>query len=58
MGERSGVYRVLVGRPEEKNHLEDPGVDGRILKCIFLKWDREAWTGLIWLRIKTGGGSL
>ena len=22
------------------------------------KWDGEAWTGLIWLRIGTGGGRL
>ena len=26
-----------------------------ILKWIFKKWDEEAWTGLIWLRIGTGG---
>jgi hypothetical protein len=24
------VYRVLVGKPEGKNHLEDQGVDGRM----------------------------
>jgi hypothetical protein len=38
MGEERGVYRVLVGRPEEKRHWGDPGVDGRIiLECIFRK---------------------
>jgi hypothetical protein len=30
MGERRGVYRVLVGKSEGKNHLDDPGVDGGI----------------------------
>jgi hypothetical protein len=29
-----------MGRPEGNYHLEDPGVDGRIiLKWIFRKWD-------------------
>jgi hypothetical protein len=27
-----------------------------ILKFIFNKWDGDAWTGLLWLRIGTGGG--
>jgi len=49
-----------LGKPEGRNHLEDPGVDGSIiLRWIFRKWDggRE-WTGLIWLRVETGGGPL
>jgi hypothetical protein len=59
MGERRGVYRVLVGKPEGKDHLEHPGVDGRvILRWIFRKWDGWIRTGLIWLRIETGGGHL
>jgi hypothetical protein len=34
MIKRRGVYRGLVGKPEkrkEKDHLEDPDVDGRII---------------------------
>jgi len=43
----------------ERNHLKDLGVDRRIkLKWIFKQWDGEAWTGLLWLRIGTRGGSL
>jgi hypothetical protein len=43
----------------EGEHLEDPGVDGRIiLSLIFRKRDVRAWTGLIWLWIGTGGGHL
>jgi hypothetical protein len=40
--ERRGAYRALVGKPEGRNHLEDPGVDGRII----LKWTFERWHGL------------
>ena len=32
--------------PREKDHLEDPVVDGRvILKRNFKKWAGDAWTG-------------
>jgi hypothetical protein len=35
--------------------LEDPGVDGRILKWTCERLDEEAWTRSIWFRIGTGG---
>jgi hypothetical protein len=58
MGEKRGACRILVGRPEGRHHLGDPGVDGRIiLKWIFKKWD-GAWTALSWLRIGTSDGLL
>jgi len=60
VGERRGVYRFLVGKPEGKNHLGDPGVDGRIiLRWILTKWnvggidwidlvqDRDSWRALV-----------
>jgi len=30
-GDRRSVYRVLVVRPEGRDHLEDLGVNGRII---------------------------
>jgi hypothetical protein len=45
------------GNLRERDHLEDPSIDGRIiLKCIFRKWNGWGRTRLIWLRI--GGGHL
>ena len=45
------------GNLSERDHLEDPVLDGRIiLRWIFRKCDMEAWTGSAWLRIETGGG--
>jgi hypothetical protein len=53
------VYRDLVGKPEEKDHLIDPGVDGKIiLRRILRKWYVGVWTELSWLRTETGGGDL
>ena len=42
----------------ERDHLGDPGLDGRIICWIFRKWDVEVWTGSTWPRIGTGGGHL
>jgi hypothetical protein len=59
VGDRRGAYRISVGKPDGKKHLEDLDVDARTtLKFIFKKWGEETWTALIWLRIETGGGRL
>jgi hypothetical protein len=61
MGERGGAYSFLAGKPEGKNHLEDAGIDWRIIlgwifrKChgwgcinwIDLAEDRNRWRTLV-----------
>ena len=38
VGDCGGIYRVLVGKPEEKDHLGDPGVnESLILRWMFWK---------------------
>jgi len=58
MGDRRGVYRVLVGKPEGKNPLGRPmrrwedniKMDFQEVGCGGL------WIGSSWIRIGTGGG--
>jgi len=57
MGEKIGVYRVLVGKLREKDNLEDPGVDGRIILTRICQ-DVSACTRSIWLMVGTVGGRL
>jgi hypothetical protein len=55
---RDRCVQSFVGRPEGENHLKSIELDRRIiLKWIFKKYD-WTWTGLIWLRIGTGGWHL
>jgi hypothetical protein len=51
------VYtRVWSGNLKNKDHLENPGVDRKIiLRWIFRKWNVGAWTESMWLRTGTGG---
>ena len=59
IGEGRSVHRVLVGKPEERDHWGDPDTDGRIiLRWIFRKWEGVVGTGWSWLRLGTGGGHL
>jgi len=49
--------RFWCGNVRERNDLEDPGVDGRIiLRWILRKCDVGVWTGSSWFRIGTGSG--
>jgi hypothetical protein len=58
--ETQEVYAgVWWGNLRERDHLENPGVDGRIiLRWIFKKWDMGAWTGSIWIRREIGDGHM
>ena len=38
MGEKKVVYRVLVGKPEEREHWGDLGVDGWIILGWISRW--------------------
>ena len=41
MEESKDAYRVLVWRPERRDHLDDLGVDGSVI----LKWILNTWDG-------------
>jgi hypothetical protein len=58
--ETGEVYTgVWCGDPRERNHFEDPGVDGgKYLDGSSESWVWGAWTGSIWLRVGLGGGHL
>jgi hypothetical protein len=53
------THKILVGKPEGRDHAEYLGLDWRILlEWILGKCGGKVWTGFIWLRIGTSGGLL
>jgi hypothetical protein len=59
IGEGRNAYRILVGKPEGRRPLGTPRhrrEDNIKIDLQEVGWG--AWTGLIWLRIGTGGGLL
>jgi hypothetical protein len=58
-GEGRGAYRILVGKPEGKRPLWRPRQRWEDNSKVDLQEaGLGAWTGLIWLRIRTDGGHL
>jgi hypothetical protein len=57
MKEMRNAYKILVGKPEGKDHEEDLGMDGRIiLEWILGRVGNLCGTRFICLRIGTNGG--
>ena len=55
----AGEVHVGLGGLREKDDFEDLCIKGGILlKLNFKKWDWEAWTGLICIRIGTFCGDM
>ena len=59
MGERSGVYRAVVGKTEGKRPIGRPRRRWEDnIKMDLQEVGLGVWTGSSWLRIGTGGGHL
>jgi len=59
MGDRRGIFRVLVRKSDGKRPLGRPRrkLEANI-KLVSRKWNVVVWTGSSWPRIETGGGHL
>jgi hypothetical protein len=58
-GERRGVFRVLVGKPERRRKLQRPRRRWEDnIKMDLRELGLGAWTGKMWIRTRTGGGLL
>jgi hypothetical protein len=50
MRKMRNVYKMLVHKPEEKNHSEDLGIGGDNIKWFLEKQCGRVCSGFIWLR--------
>jgi hypothetical protein len=46
------AYKILVDKPEEKNHLQDLGVDGDNIKINFKETGHVDWIQLAQYRVQ------
>jgi hypothetical protein len=59
MRKKRSTYRILVGKPEkERVHLENIGVNGRILQWSLKKCDGKAWAQFNYVRVGISYGRL
>ena len=59
MGRREAYTGFWLGNVRERDHLEDPGVDGKDnIKMDLQEVGCRVWIGSSWLRLVTGGGYL
>jgi hypothetical protein len=59
LGEERNVYKVLVGKPKERDHWKNQGVGGKMAsEWILGRLAWGVWIGFDWLRTGTGGGLL
>jgi hypothetical protein len=59
MDEKRNAYRLLVGKPEGRRPVGRPRrrwLDN--IRMDLVEVDGVMWTGLVWLRLGTGGGLL
>jgi len=59
MGEKRNGYQFWRGNLQERDHLQDTGIESRVLLKLFLeKWDGRVWTELMWFKIEICFGLL
>jgi hypothetical protein len=59
VGKMRNAYKIMVGNLKSREHLQDIGVDGRIISEWTLeKQSGKVITGFIWLRPVSSGGLL
>jgi hypothetical protein len=52
IGEKRNVHKILIKKPEGRDHLEELGINGRISEWTLKEQDGWVWTGFTWFRMK------